>query len=214
MNIERAILVSLWIEIRDDRIKSMWPYAIAMARKYIRCSIGLEMYDDIIESAALEGVMNAANKYKEGSKKSFKHLAIDNIRWNIHRSIRSYNEGYYKIGVDGKQSFVFIYNASLDEYHEYEDGEQYQYEQALMTYTNFDDGLVAEHINDVINSIPNRYKKVIVSRYWEDETFEEIGNMLGVTRQRVKQIEERAKEVIKRMLFKFGDKYEERNKSG
>ena len=39
-----------------------------------------------------------------------------------------------------------------------------------------------------LNEIPIRYKLVLVLRFYHELTYDEIGNVLGVTRERVRQI--------------------------
>ena len=47
-------------------------------------------------------------------------------------------------------------------------------------------------VHDLLNTIRPREKDVLISRYQNDETFDEVGKKMNVTRERVRQIEQKA----------------------
>lgn len=59
---------------------------------------------------------------------------------------------------------------------------------------------LTEEINELLNQIPAREQRILRLRFgFDDEpkTLEEIGNMLGLSRERVRQIEKRAKDLLR-----------------
>lgn len=55
-----------------------------------------------------------------------------------------------------------------------------------------DQNYFALQIGNLLNRLPERDKKVIELRFWHDKTLEEIGDIIGLTKDRVRQIEGRA----------------------
>lgn len=55
-----------------------------------------------------------------------------------------------------------------------------------------DDELINKHIAD----LPERWRKILYMRFWEGRTLQDIGNIIGLTRERIRQIEAKA---IKRL---------------
>jgi hypothetical protein len=47
-------------------------------------------------------------------------------------------------------------------------------------------------IEQVLKSMPAKRQEVLKARYWDDKTFEDAAKQMGVTRERVRQIEARA----------------------
>ena len=59
---------------------------------------------------------------------------------------------------------------------------------------------LTEEINELLNQIPTREQQILRLRFgFDDEpkTLEEIGTMLGLSRERVRQIEKRAKDLLR-----------------
>lgn len=59
-------------------------------------------------------------------------------------------------------------------------------------------------VEDILNVLPERYKSVIIKRFYESKTLKAIGNDLGVTPERIRQME--AKALLK---IKLRTKYNE-----
>lgn len=49
-----------------------------------------------------------------------------------------------------------------------------------------------EIISNVLSSLPSRQSEVLRGRYWEGLTLEDVGNRMGITKERVRQIENKA----------------------
>lgn len=59
---------------------------------------------------------------------------------------------------------------------------------------------LTEEINELLSQIPAREQQILRLRFgFDDEpkTLEEIGKMLGLSRERVRQIEKRAKDLLR-----------------
>jgi RNA polymerase primary sigma factor len=64
--------------------------------------------------------------------------------------------------------------------------------------------LMSEHVNDVLARLPSREARVLRLRFglsgWHAHILDEIGNKMGITRERVRQIELKAKN----RLWRYG----------
>ena len=57
------------------------------------------------------------------------------------------------------------------------------------------------HVREVVNALPDRARQVIILRYGlnggREHTLEEVGNILHVTRERIRQIENKALRIMR-----------------
>lgn len=63
-----------------------------------------------------------------------------------------------------------------------------------------DEKIVAERIQEVVNSLPERYRDVVVLRYFEDKDYQEISDILKKPPGTVATLLSRAKEKLKKMV--------------
>lgn len=57
-----------------------------------------------------------------------------------------------------------------------------------------------ETVEKALKQLDSRTKKILRLRFYKDWTLQEVGNSLGVTRQRIEQIEKRGLEQLRRVL--------------
>lgn len=62
-----------------------------------------------------------------------------------------------------------------------------------------------ERVKELLPLLPNREQRVLRDRYFDDQTLEVIGAAMGVSRQRVQQIEARAIKMLRAMMEKRND---------
>ena len=77
----------------------------------------------------------------------------------------------------------------------YEDDEQHLVE-AEIEYQS-----LTEELNQLIETLTKREQFVIKSRYYDELTLEQTGKIVGVTRERIRQIESKALRKLRRLAF-------------
>ncbi len=53
-------------------------------------------------------------------------------------------------------------------------------------------------VRDMLNILPERYKSVIIKRFYESKTLKAIGIDLGVTQERIRQMQAKALRILRK----------------
>ena len=72
-----------------------------------------------------------------------------------------------------------------------------------------DASIARQRVRAAMRCLPDRTLGIIYRRYWHEETLEEIGKDLGVTRERVRQIEADAINKLRREMRRYERDYKE-----
>lgn len=92
--------------------------------------------------------------------------------------------------------------------------------QAINGKTNniMDDGLSIANIERVLNGVDSEYRQIIIFRFWECYTLQEIADKYSVTRENIRQKQMCALQEVKRKLmserFRFDEKTSNQKESG
>lgn len=173
---------------------------------------------------ALEGDQKAYNELFESHKQAIFHIIVKIVRNNEEAkdlvqetfikafgSLKSYNPTYrfttwlYKIAANSSIDFIRkrkILTYSLDQPLDTRDG-QVSIEVPDMSYhPGRDLSAKRQHVSieKAINSLPDKYRDVIVKRHKEDKSYEEIAKLLNVPVGTVKARIFRARELLKKKL--------------
>lgn len=65
----------------------------------------------------------------------------------------------------------------------------------------FTEGEMQKNVHKMLERLTPREKKILTKRYFEEQTFREIGNDLGITGARVREIEAKAMRQVRRNLW-------------
>lgn len=136
---------------------------------------GLPLMDLIAEGCT--GMMKAAKTYDPDRGFRFLTYAEYGIRSRVWAGIKS----HYRHNHDSLDAPAF------------EDGEEITCGDLIASDDpGADQNYFAMQIGNLLNRLSEREKKVIELRFWHDKTLEEIGDVLGLTSNRIRQIEGRA----------------------
>ena len=180
--------------------------------------------EDILIRQALNGDQKAYQTLFEAHKQAIFHIIVKIVRNSEEAqdlvqetfikafgSLKSYNPTYrfttwlYKIAANSSIDYIRkrkIQTFSLDQPLETKNG-RVSVEVADMSYHPERDLTAKQQkvsISEAIDSLPNKYRQVIVKRHQEDKSYEEIASSLGVPVGTVKARIFRARELLKKKL--------------
>lgn len=67
-----------------------------------------------------------------------------------------------------------------------------------------------EAVEAALSTVPEQYREILRLRYWEDMTLDEVGNLRGISKERVRQMENKGLRILRRpkaanQLYAFYD---------
>ena len=67
-----------------------------------------------------------------------------------------------------------------------------------------------EAVEAALSTVPEQYREILRLRYWEDMTLDEVGNLRGISKERVRQMENKGLRILRRpkaanQLYTFYD---------
>jgi RNA polymerase sigma factor (sigma-70 family) len=183
-NLERLCLPLL----RDDdpRAKKCIPMAHSLAKHFFHRSQMARFYDqDDIFGFAQEGLVEALDTFEADRGMEFESWAYGRIRnhlLGINETCkrRALHMRFFSISAAGED----------DEPWDIEGVSRWPDELA-------DIAICAEDLRRLLPKLPPREVEVLRLRHWEDQTLEEIGERFDLTRERVRQLYEKAIESLK-----------------
>lgn len=181
-------------------------------------------YEEALIKQALEGDQKAYSELFESHKQAIFHIIVKIVHNNeeakdllqetfikAFSSLKSYNPTYrfttwlYKIAANSSIDYIRkrkIQTYSLDQPIDTRDG-QVSIDVPDMSYhPERDFSAKQQHISieEAINSLPEKYREVIIRRHKEDKSYEEIARLLNVPVGTVKARIFRARELLKKKL--------------
>ena len=108
-----------------------------------------------------------------------------------------------KFGVDKDEVVIALDSAKmpLSIYDKFEDDEEGQELIDKIPYSDNEDGLVDRiHLNNIIDGLDEREKKIIILRFFRDKTQSEIAESLGVSQVQISRLENK---IIDKMRLKY-----------
>lgn len=176
-----------------------------IAIDYLPYARGLE-FEDLV-SAGKIGVIEAIKKYdplkirrkKKGGKRkrlylcSFSTYVQNSIYWHIKNEIDSFVEGTkVKHGKQGKVKKVIPEYVALDAAISSEDDASFHELIADENAVSPSQSALFAEMWGIVERLPAAQQSVLKMRYKEGKTLEQAGDVLGLTRERVRQIEDKA----------------------
>lgn len=181
----RGLWNSRFVEELGMKYKKM---IVLLAGRCLQFGSRLEM-EDLLQTGYL-ALYDALDRYKDvkqGSKLST--YCYNLIRWRMME--KSGLESEEQISLDAPSIQA---NASGDD-------ESPSIYEAIPSHcpTPFDEAL-REEIRQSVKNLPTRLQEVIRLRYSDDMSFDDIGKVFGVTRQRAEQLEKKALSLLRKKL--------------
>ena len=175
------------IKARDKLIKSNLKFVASVARGYQ--GLGLSYSDLIAEGNC--GLMKAIDKFDY--EKGFKTISYS-VWWIKQSILEALKE---RVGIEGEslpQDFEKQNNYDDDDYNV-----DYLIKDEYIDYSTIDE-VKTDELKKIISSLTNSLtsrEKYVITEYFglnskEGLTLEEIGNTIGLTKERVRQIKEKA----------------------
>lgn len=184
---EEGVLANRWKQYRDVKarnklVESNLKFVANVARNYK--GLGLS-YSDLIQEGNL-GLFKAVDRFEPERGNKFISYAVSWVKQSIIDALRKKNS------IKGDE----LPNETIDENNEYDD---LILDDAYLDITQDDDSQykdIKTVANFLLSNLDNR-ERFIVCQYngineKKNKTLEEIGNILGLTKERVRQINEKA----------------------
>jgi RNA polymerase primary sigma factor len=200
----------------DKLIRSNLRYVVSVARKYIGCGLSLA---DLINEGNI-GLIQAAKRFDPTRGVKFITYAVWWIRQAImhalaeqggtvrlplkqmgtlHKIAESYRQYIHRTGVEPSSTEIGK-ELDLPPEGEVSHLDLLQSKTLPSVEETYIKSTLTEEINELLSQIPAREQQILRLRFgFDDEpkTLEEIGKMLGLSRERVRQIEKRAKDLLR-----------------
>lgn len=181
----RGLWNSRFVEEIGMKYKKM---IVLLAGRCLRFGSRLEM-EDLLQTGYL-ALYDALDRYKDeerGSKLST--YCYNLIRWRMME----------KSGLDGEEA-VSLDAPSIPANASDDDESPSIYEAIPSHYPTPFDETLWEEIQQSVKNLPTRLQHVIRLRYSDDMSFDDIGKVFGVTRQRAEQLEKKALSLLRKKL--------------
>lgn len=187
------------IEAKNEIIKSNLKFVFNVAKKYKGKGVPLE---DLIMEGNL-ALHRAIDKFDEEKGIKFISYAVWWIRQAMQECINKRNKIYSNETFEednlSKKSYVIDYDFN---------NEDNEYIEDKYDITSEEDDLInelssskKEVIKKLLKKLPSRSKTVIINYYGlnneEEKNLEEIGEILGITKERVRQIKEKCLKILR-----------------
>ena len=181
-------------EAHELLVRSVTPMVMRLAMKYCR----QYFWNDLegAESAALEGVLRAIEKFdpKRGTRlityAGWWTRSFLNKHHHEDRTIRvphAYKQGPYSEAGERARTVL-----ALDEY----SAQNLEQPQRKGDFSE----LQLEALEQALLSLPEKLRWVLRERFWAQRTLWDVGMELGVTRERVRQLEVEGIQELRRLL--------------
>lgn len=176
---------------RDKIVTHNMRLAIAFARQYhVEANAGIDL-TDLMQQAAL-GLMRAVDMFDVSRGFKFSVFATESMRYLVGRYIEN-NRYTVRVPVHRQQAGERAEILSLDYESQNDDGNVTTFGESIGTD---DAGLAEAEATDfwqtVLSVLSEREAQVIDLRYRQEKQGIEVADILGVTKQRVSQIEKAA----------------------
>ena len=165
--------------------------AIAFARQYhVEYNAGIDL-TDLMQQAAL-GFMRAVEKFDPSHGTKFSTFATHSMRYLVQRYFENHRTTV-RLPVERQQDTEIVM-ASLDFEPEGENGKNGTFGESLpyeeTGYTEVEEALPSDFWESVLSVLNEREAQVIDLRYRQEKQGIEVADILGVSKQRVHQIEQ------------------------
>lgn len=222
----------------DELVEANLPYAIQLSKQLWDKHAGIKrsvMLDDAIQ-AGMEGMVIASKKFDKSRGHKFITYArwwiMQNVRrtiesdttvhvptnrakdyWELFRDAKEPGDaGLWQSGIekgwDNRRIELALRGHNTPVGHHMREEHDRPIELVGVTYNEYDD--LPDAIRTAMaKKLSAREAEVVHRLYWRSETLEEVGNTLGVTRERVRQVRNIALRKLKVPLGRFRDEVEE-----
>lgn len=172
----------------DPRIVQFTPMVKKLARSYHRSRIALSFDLQDLEQEGFQALVLAIHKFDAA-----RGMALESFAWHL------INEAFIRTKVHCSRGMRSVATASLSAAGD--DDEPWDFASPARSPEELADvALCAAELRRLLPVLLPREQQVLRLRYWEGETLEEIGTELGLTRERVRQIQDEGVERLKRTL--------------
>jgi RNA polymerase sigma factor (sigma-70 family) len=154
-------------------------------------------YDDCVQETYL-ALLEACRKWSPTGGSNIRTYAIQFVEWRKHRdwiSRKRLKRAHVSISLETPVAAP-------------DGGEEITLGDMLGTPATQEDGIDENRRRKIvlraISELPERERTVVRRRFFNDETLQEIGEDRGVTRERIRQIEAAAFDMLRKKLRAFG----------
>jgi RNA polymerase primary sigma factor len=180
----------------EERVEANMGFIVQQAQRYAG-KYGVSM-DDLIQEGRM-AIVRASRKFD--GRRGVKFLSYAGI--GIQRAMRQFAQDHCHIIRVPANRFheVPVHQVSTDQPIG-EDGDETLGDVLLSQEESVtgevDCGMTAEALSRIVGRLPKRMRAVLRGRFWEHKTLEQLGAELGLTRERIRQIEVEALRRLRR----------------
>lgn len=179
---------------REQMITQNIPLVVHIAKGY--CGKGVD-FDDLVSEGSL-GLMQAVDRF-DPSLGKFSTYAVFWIRQKLNRALSNHSRTIrlpcYVVTALNKAGWQPEGNKTLEHAASVRCESLDSEEAREVAAPNKDDKpeqTVLAALQDALFTLPKRDRYIISQRFFQDKTLEEVGTQLGLTRERVRQLQNRA----------------------
>jgi len=182
---------------------------IGMVTRGYSGGVGNALDSDDLFNAAYFGLRRAAEKFDAGRGFKFSTYALIWIRHHVQRTIADQGRTvrvpvWFRERVRRMREVLPPDALSLDAPVRSGDGETKPWLEMMAGDDDPTENLRqtqrGEVIEEALERLPERTRDVLRSRFWKDECLAEIGRRLGLSRERIRQIEAEGLELLRQEL--------------
>lgn len=168
----------------DPRIAAYMPLVRSRARSYFRGRLAANRTIEDLVAIGMEALWEATQRWREDGGMKFGPYA----RRLIDRALLNERISLYTASRNG---FTFSLTSS-------DDDEQMDVESPGPTPET---EVAATEIRGMVRSLPPLMRRIVEGRYFQGESFDDVGAVLGFSRQYAHQLESDALHTLKQMLL-------------
>ena len=157
----------------------------AIARRYLSWGVPFE---DLMQAGFI-GLLLAARSWREDGGANLRTYATARIKVHVRRAIGTDRAG--KMKPPPRETSLDSDGA--------DDGGLHEYFPCLGPSPE-DRASSREEVREALGDLPPRTMGILHAHYVEEETFREIGNRMGLTHQRIKQVEQDAITAVRKRM--------------
>lgn len=193
------------MKARDVLVESQLPWVKRLAYRwylYLKDKKGARHSFDEVHSLALEGLLGALRRFNP--KRGNRLTTV--VAWGVRYSVlQAENVGAVRVppnaaAISARNKDRYYAALKCKDFTSIDEDQQSCVDKALEVTDGVEQKELCEALQRAIQALKPRHRQVLECRFWEKKTLRETGKELGVTHERVRQLQKRALDLLRAEL--------------